>query len=402
MYNKKVCVNTVVKIGNTYEFREEEGTKMSSSYRKIWLYLAIVLFLFQGTDIYAKENGKTVQSYENFQYQYVEQTDSIEIVGYIGNEEVVHIPSEINGKPVTEIKHLGKSGYAGNWNPDTKEIIIPYGIKKIAGFSSCENVMKVDIPNSVEEIEAYAFYGCKKLENIELPDSINKIGIAGFSKCEKLQTINLPNRVTELGGQAFYGCSSLKQIALPNKLKLIDELAFAGCEKLEKVTIPYGVKRIGVEAFAECNALKEIQIPDSVTKIDEAAFFCCEKLAKVTLPNKLKIVKKDTFNGCILKSIQIPKSVTKIESCAFANNFMTQITIPSKVTYIGDYAFSSCKKLKKVTMKGTKIKKIGKKAFYLVNKKVTFEVPNKCIKKYKTMLKNSKSFKNGKVKIIKK
>ena len=28
MYNKKVCVNTVVKIGNTYEFKEEEGTKI--------------------------------------------------------------------------------------------------------------------------------------------------------------------------------------------------------------------------------------------------------------------------------------------------------------------------------------------------------------------------------------
>ena len=55
-------------------------------------------------------------------------------------------------------------------------------------------------------------------------------------------------------------------------------------------------------------------------------------------------------------------SVTAVRSSAFSENtYLTSVTLPESVTSIGDYAFDSCEKIKKVTMPG--VKTIGHWAF---------------------------------------
>ena len=329
----------------------------------LMLCLAVSLFLVSKTDAQAswqwetitRWNVENVKTYDDFQYLYISETDSIRIVGYIGNAESVVVPSEIEGKPVKMIAYFGD--YIDNTilyqNSVTKEIYIPDGVQAIGGFRVCTNLEKVRIPNSVQEIGEEAFIYCKKLKEIKLPSSLKKIGNSAFLNCEGLYKVDIANGVKEIGDGAFGGCCSLKEVSIPN----------------------------------------------SVTKIGEEAFAFCNKLSKVKLSKNLKVIKKACFSGCNIKSIQIPKKVTTIEEDAFATNPIKEITIPSNVKNIGTQSFAYCKKLKKVTIKGTKIKKIGKRAFYLVNKKATFDVPNKCKKKYKKMLIKANSFKEGKMKI---
>ena len=86
-----------------------------------------------GMDGWNIENMKT---YNDFQYMYMPETDSITIVGYVGTEEIVVVPSEIDGKCVKEIVNF--DDYANyKWyepNEAIKEIYIPEGVTSIGGF----------------------------------------------------------------------------------------------------------------------------------------------------------------------------------------------------------------------------------------------------------------------------
>lgn len=225
----------------------------------------------------------------NYQYLYIPETDSIQIVGYTGQEDVVVVPEEIEGKPVTIVYNFNdcfnKYIQVREW---PKEVYIPDGVIEIGYFGSCKKLEKIHMPDSVQYIRPYA----------------------------------------------FDECVNLKEIVLPSGLKEIGEFAFAGCIKIKKVIIPYGVKEIGECAFASCNSLKEVSIPDSVTKIGVEAFSFCKKLSKVKLSDNLKVISEAMFVGCNIKSIRLPKNLTKIDYEAFGTNPLTKITIPSKVTRI--------------------------------------------------------------------
>ena len=82
--------------------------------------------------------------------------------------------------------------------------------------------------------------------------------------------------------------------------------------------------------------------------------------------------------------------VTSVADNAFANNKkITKITIPSKVKKIGKQAFYGCKKLKTITIKTTKLtsSKVGSSAFKGIYAKATIKVPKSKLTGYKRILK---------------
>ena len=78
--------------------------------------------------------------------------------------------------------------------------------------------------------------------------------------------------VSSIGYRAFYGCKNLINIVIPNGVKTIGNEAFFDCTKLNRVTIPNTVKTIGTEAFYNCSSLKTVTIPESVVSIGDHAF----------------------------------------------------------------------------------------------------------------------------------
>ena len=82
---------------------------------------------------------------------------------------------------------------------------------------------------TVASIGSYAFYECKGLTSITIPNSVTSIGREAFSNCSGLTSITIPNSVTSIGSRAFANCSSLTSITIPNSVTSIGESAFAYC-----------------------------------------------------------------------------------------------------------------------------------------------------------------------------
>lgn len=58
----------------------------------------------------------------------------------------------------------------------------------------------------VVEIPEYAFYGCRGITSVTIPNSIMSIGRYAFNGCSGLNSIKIPNSVTSIGSHAFSGC----------------------------------------------------------------------------------------------------------------------------------------------------------------------------------------------------
>ena len=90
-----------------------------------------------------------------------------------------------------------------------------------------------------------------------------------------------------------------------------------------------------------------------------------------------------TINGVSYK-------VTGISASAFKNcKNLRSVVIGKNVQVIAKNAFAGCSRLKKVTIKSVKIKKIGKNAFKDINKKAVIKIPKSKNKTYKKLLKKS-------------
>ena len=147
-------------------------------------------------------------------------------------------------------------------------------------------------------------------------------------------------------------------------------------EDAEDITIPTTftdatgrtcyVKEIAPYAFANHKKLKKVKIAEGITKIGKKAFYHCTALKKVTLPGSLVTIGDSAFEG---------------------DRSIAAITIPKNVRTIGKKVFYKCKKLKTVTLKTTKLKKVGASAFKKAKKGMLFKLPKKKNTAYRKLLK---------------
>ena len=230
--------------------------------------------------------------------------------------------------------------------------------EKIAPWGT--SIRKAIIENGVTNIGDYAFYNCKKLTNITIPDSVTSIGKDAFFDCICLTSVTIHDSVTSIGENAFSGCTGLKRVNISDIAAWCD-ISFSGSasnplcnaqlylnnELVTDLVIPDDVMSIGEYAFSGCIGLTSVTIPDSVTSIANCAFWCCTGLTSVTIPDRVKSIGNYAFSGCTgLTSVTIPDSVTSIGDRAFYGcTGLTSVTIPDSVTSIGNYAFYNCKNL---------------------------------------------------------
>ena len=151
-------------------------------------------------------------------------------------------------------------------------------------------IKTVTIGDGITSIGDYAFYSCRGLTELTLPNSVTSIGNPNsvtsigwyaFQGCTGLTELTLPNSVTSIGGCAFEGCNGLTELTLPNTLERIVASAFRGCSGLTELTLPNSVWSIGEYAFQGCSGLTELTLPSSVTRIGKNAFSDCSGLEKI-------------------------------------------------------------------------------------------------------------------------
>lgn len=245
---------------------------------------------------------------------------------------------------------------------------------------------------SVTSVGPYAFYDCRGLTSMSIPNGVTNISERAFASCTSLRSAEIPSTVENIGSYAFSGCTSLLSVTLPNGLRTISNSAFKRCKALTAITIPQAVTSIGNDSFEECTSLTSVDIPSAVTSIGSYAFSGCEELATVELHEGLERIGESAFSRCSkLSSYSIPASVLSVSRFSFINtkryldvsaaatdciimddclfclastalSNIKDLAIPSGVRVIADSAFVDAAKLESVTLPDT-VRSIGASAF---------------------------------------
>lgn len=218
------------------------------------------------------------------------------------------------------VTYIGAHAFIGN--PYLENVTISNSVTKIGTFAfwisphSKETSLTVTIPDSVRDIDEYAFAYCDGLKSINIPAGVTNIGQFAFLECEDLTTIDVsPDNknycsidgvLYDKGSSTVLCCPGAKTgaVVIPDSVTNISDECFSLCENITSVTIPNGVTNIGELAFFKCKSLTNVVIPDSVTSIGHSAFLSAG-----------------------LKSVTIPRSVTTIDKEAFGYDYRTRSKI---------------------------------------------------------------------------
>ena len=146
-----------------------------------------------------------------------------------------------------------------------------YNIERGA-FANCTLLETITIPASVTTIEASAFYGCSKLQNVHFEDNSNLVELTGFLYQTGHNTDN-PCR----GCGVFGNCSSLKSIIIPKGVTELMPGTFSGCTSLESVEFEYG------SLLSKINGDKCTHSGTYVTQVSTGVFNNCSALSLIVL-----------------------------------------------------------------------------------------------------------------------
>ncbi len=144
-------------------------------------------------------------------------------------------------------------------NPNVHRIVIKDGTKTI-GSGAFENsvAMFIGLPESVTEIQEYAFAQMENLRRIDLSNNLRSVLDYAFYKCENLMSIEFPSMVNTIGSHCFDGCTSLEYVVLPNRITAIEPYTFYYCTALQNIVIPKLVNTVGESAFGGCKSMQNI------------------------------------------------------------------------------------------------------------------------------------------------
>ena len=324
-------------------------------------------------------------------FEYTENSDgTLTLAYYNGKATEITVPSAVNGKTVTHIGRLCIN------LPDT-----------------ARNLKKVKLPDTIVQLDEFAFSRCESLTDINLPEGLTTISNYVFYNNYSLEEIKLPSTLKTIGSRAFINCKSLKELDLPAGLESIQSGSTPGCESLEcfkiagdingsnarmhctdgvlfwtatntlmrypagrvgvAYSVPEGTEELPSMSFDDC-LLEEVTIPSTVTKID-GAFKNAKHLEKyiVSPDNETYVAATEDFDGYSLfkyngngkftlvshpagskvKEYVLADQVTAVEGGAFYNCIYLESVVLAKVEKLGAGTFRYCNALTEVSIPET-------------------------------------------------
>ena len=306
-------------------------------------------------------------------------------------EECTKLESIVIPGSVTEIAAHAFMACSSLRNVTLNEGLLRIGLES---FHRCRSLTDIYIPATVESIEWRAFAYCSSLENITVGNgsstyvSVNgmiyssdmtslvvcppgrtsaviapgtkTISEGAFNTCNKLAEINIPDSVEKIGYGALTG-DSLEKItvsegnqhykSVDGMLYSKDGTSFIRCpnKKSGNITVANGVTKIVEWAFMDCNDISGIKLPNSLISIEQYAFWfnTGSRLEELNIPKNVNDIDDEAIIGGALKNINVAAGnrwyrsidgvlynydLTKLISCPAAK---TSLTIPDTVTEIG-------------------------------------------------------------------
>ncbi|WP_295157208.1 leucine-rich repeat protein, partial [uncultured Ruminococcus sp.] len=294
----------------------------------------------------------------------------------------------------SDIEEIGSNAFNGN--SMLKDIDFGYGtnVKVIKTSAFAGNTMLQEVradgrqntlPAGIEYLGAFLFNGDTSLQNFIVPDQIVKLPSSMFSGCTALRNVYFgdetgSNSVCDtIGSQAFYNCKSLTAVCLPESTVTIGSAAFSGCTSLERVVVSDELRLIDGMLTCDDKALGydfARKDPSGMIDPDEKSagntFASCPHLSiyprsemdnaeaerrayanKVKLPVTVNVVPEGCFAG--------DTGLTDIDLgdvCSVGNNALkgctslTFISFPPRVRYLNKNVLAGCTSLKDMEISG--------------------------------------------------
>lgn len=190
----------------------------------------------------------------------------------------------------------------------------------------------------VENENAYEFEetprGIKILRFIDFDDTV----------------ITIPNmiggkRVTEVGNHAFKGCVGIEKIVVSDGIEVLGNGVFLNCKELKEVVLPGTLKRIGTADPTGCP-----KILGTMTKLEGT--FEYTALEEVVIPDSVKYIGEYAFSSCTkLKRVVLPDGLKEIKGYTFCwCKSLQEVEFPQDLKVVGTEAFEGCEVLKNVNL----------------------------------------------------
>ena len=354
--------------------------------------LALFLLIFNTLSAWAATTFKSGDLY----YKIVSDSEpyAVEVTyqtlvpnnNYSGLTEV-EIPTTVKYNKTT-YEVIGISWYAFHECADLRSVLIPNSIQTIhfQAFEGCSSLNSIIIPNSVTHIYGDAFTG-SGIYNDPSNWHNHALYIGDWLICTNPDSIsgiyNIKPGTRCIADEAFIYCEALKSVNIPNSVEIIGMLSFGVCDSLETLVIPSSVKHIEIGAAESCPSLNRIVVESGNTHYDSREN--CNAIIE-TATNTL-------LSGC--NTTVVPQSITHIADYAFDGCQFSSFSIPKNIKYIGDWAFANCSNLKVFTCEATELPELGTDIFSVIGdippldyatpiNEATLFVPQEALEKYKT------------------
>ncbi len=328
--------------------------------------------------------------------------DSAIITGFDREREIVEIPAEIDGYPVSsyESRAFWSSAYKTKkfvvdednmyfssdelgvlFDKDKTKIIkypaastateyaTPQSVTLIGycAFNHCDNIERIILGENVTEISQEAFYQCKNLADINFPEGLTRISKEAFSSCEKLSSVVLPESLIEIGQRAFVNTSiesfniseNVKTIYEPGQALATKKLVWIEVDEAnqkyssDENGILYNKDKTILYKYPDALENESFTVPYGVLSIGVYAL-SSDNLKEIFLPDSVVSFYSDAFTSCGIERIEIPNSVKSISDSAFLYcRNLKEIILPSSIEKINYGAFRECDSLSDVYYGGT-------------------------------------------------
>ena len=161
-----------------------------------------------------------------------------------------------------------------------------------------EDILQVELPDTLAALGAYAFNGCVNLKELHLPEGIPAIPDFALNQCTALTSLTIPDSVKVIGDTAISDCNSLTKLILPEGLEIVEGFAFSWNTGLKEIQLPQSLTNLGGNVFNNCIALETVNIPESLSVINWGTFYDCTSLKEITIPKSVTEIGYHAFIGC--------------------------------------------------------------------------------------------------------
>lgn len=197
----------------------------------------------------------------------------------------------------SSITHIGENAFAGCGMLELTEL--PESLVSIGdqAFRGSSLISFTEFPASLESIGYAAFSSCIGMRNVTFGTNLANISQDAFKACSMLESVDLSaTRLTTVESGTFSGCRMLDEIILPESVESVGDRAFERTD-IRDIEFASGLSEIGAGAFSDCRRLVTANIPENVSLASESMFSSCTRLVSASFPAGTTNVGANIFSG---------------------------------------------------------------------------------------------------------